>query len=52
VLSLRILVITVDLSMESMKRRKLVVNNCVDKSKPLWANSWYNYLKGEAFVRV
>lgn len=38
--------------MERLKGWKLVVNNCVNKPKPLWSNSWYNYLKGEAFVEV
>lgn len=31
--------------MESLKGWKLVVNNCVDKSKPPCSNSWYNYLR-------
>lgn len=36
--------------MESLKGWKFVVNNCVDKTKPPWSNSRYNYLKGEASV--
>ncbi|KAF0044558.1 hypothetical protein F2P81_003716 [Scophthalmus maximus] len=38
--------------MENRKRWKLVVSNCVDKSKPPRSNSRYNYLKGEALVEV